>query len=905
MASSSDAPVVASTALAQTYAPDELPQLATETQELRRCEKKKRKLAKLKEEQEARNAPHTAYLRRMLLQLLPEVERREAEENRAYEAGEAVRQDQMTFAELMMSNAADRSKFISHSEICDALAHDNYNTLLGERYDGHAMATWSNLEVATLKQTIKDLDSGKLCGVPFDGGGFHLTPEQRLWIMAHLQAVEVPIICKVKARNDEASEVEIARPAGSVSDIFFDNVTTGAGKTAITLIKSLKCCVPDDAWEETQANWRAVNDRGRSINGLGLVKKRKCEGRSLARVVVVLVPEPLLEQWKEHAEKLLSVFKAISRKSFIIWTGLSVEQRQTTTQDGIAKNMAEAQKLTIAYNKALLWILTAEPNATKVTTHHDPSIAYVARIYDEVAGTRTTEPRSKVARESEVLNTGVVNATVKLLKDATYSQATHPIRRAFGGDRLNFASPEHMAILRHATAPHWVRNLLARGMRPVMPSGVHITNFRIRTESLAAAMHGISDMQITSVDHLLEHTLAGLGLPSSAKQFTAQIKERAKSILTANGAGAGGSIASMLKSAAEEAAQKISELPKPVTATAAVQALAPQQKKDNEELQVKNKCFVGMQRLFKQLHEAVDPCPGEPRCCPITFEDVAAEDVVILSCCVNWMCRRALGGIMSNPNERMRKCPFCSKLIGNHAVDDQLIQQLLAPMANGEVAEPAAEPEPEPEVVIVPGDDASFFNKLEALKGASFKAGPLAAIQIVKDAIKWKGGKGLRMLLTFQYDLGTNGGASLTSKISGLMRAEVPELDSVEAVAENEGGDSSSAVKIYQRDDDKNRVLVINTRKGSNSLAGLNLGGTNLVLFDRTSGERSRYGVETLSSSQITQAIARALRPQKPMANDGTNPYNNGATQPPASPHAAKLVIFLDSATTAAAAAAR
>ena len=192
--------------------------------------------------------------------------------------------------------------------------------------------------------------------------------------------------------------------------------------------------------------------------------------------------------------------------------------------------------------------------------------------------------------------------------------------------------------------------------------------------------------------------------------------------------------------------------------------------------------------------------------------------------------------------------------------------------------------------------DASFFNKLEKLKGASFKAGPLAAIQIVKDAIKWKGGKGMRMLLTFHYDLGTNGGSLLTDKVRDLMRAEIPELDSVEAVAENEGGGSSGAVTTYQRDDDKNRILIINTRRGSNSLAGLNLGGTQLVLFDRTSGERSRYGVEPLSSSQITQAIARALRPQKPMANDGTNPYANGVTEPPASPHAAKVIIFLDTA---------
>ena len=108
---------------------------------------------------------------------------------------------------------------------------------------------------------------------------------------------------------------------------------------------------------------------------------------------------------------------------------------------------------------------------------------------------------------------------------------------------------------------------------------------------------------------------------------------------------------------------------------------------------------------------------------------------------------------------------------------------------------------------------------------------------------------------------------------------------------------------------------------GLNSLAGLNLGNTDLVLFDRTSGERSRWGIETLSSSQITQAIARALRPQPPKqaaAGETTfNPYAHphpdrpdkaplegadGTVAPPESTHPAKIIIFLDTAPTGAAA---
>jgi hypothetical protein len=914
-----------STALVQSYAPEIEPELSAESLQARKAAKKQHKLARLEEKHAVQNQPHSSYLLNRLEQLLPEVQRREQEENAAYDTGETVRSGRQGFSQLMQSDPNEGVKYISYERICDALAQDNHNTLLGESVNGHVMAIKGNRESATLKQAIADLKAGKLRSVPFDGGEFFMTPGQRLWIMMHNQAVTgEDVVCFVKKRDDPDSETQIVRPAGSTSDIFFDNVTPGSGKTALSLIKALTRCVADSQWEKTQADWRARNDIGRSINGLGLVKKRGCANRTLARVIVVYVPNSLIGQWTEHAEKLKCVFKEFTRKSFVLWVGQGAERRQTITQRGILKNMSEAQKITVDENRALLWLLAAEPSATKVTTLHDPSIAYVARIYDEVAGTRMTEPRSKAKIESEVLFTEVENATVKLLQEATNTQATHPIRRAFGGDKLNFSSTEHMAILHHASAPHWAREMLSREMCPVMPRGVQIMSFRVKTQSLAAAMHGISDMQITTVDHLLDHTLAGLHLPPSAKQFTAQIKERAKSILMANGKGADGSIASMLKSAAGDATERIAEMPKPVTAEAVLKTYSPAQKTANEELQIKHKCFHGMQRLFKQLHGAVDPNPGEPRCCPITFEDTNAEDVVVLACCSNWMSRRALGGIMGNSNPRMRKCAFCNTMIGNHAVDDALVRELLQFMANGE-QQPALppEPEPEPEVVVVAGDEASFFRKLDTLKGCTFKAGPLAAIETVKAAIKYKGGKGLRMLLTFQYGLGTHGGSSLTDKVRSMMTKEVPQLDSVEAVSDIHQL-ASNAITRYQKADEQNRILIINSRAGSSSLAGLNLGNTDLVLFDRTSiGEGTTYFNQPgrLTPSQITQAIARALRPQPQKTPEPGaqvfNPYiqrnpsrpnkrpledDNGVFAPPESPHPAKIVLFLDTAPTNAAA---
>ena len=435
-------PAPTPTALVHSYAPEDEPVLAEESRAARREAKRQRKLARLAQRHSVQNRPHTEYLLNRLKQLLPIVEQREREENAAYDAGEAVRQGRQGFAQLMQSDPNEGVKFIPYDAICDALAQDNYNTLLGQEVDGHLMAVKGNRESATLKQAIKDLEDGKLSLVPFDGGKFFMTPGQRLWAMMHNQAVTgEDIVCFVQLRNQPESQIQLVRPAGSTSDIFFDNVTPGSGKTALSLIKALTSCVSDAAWEQTQAEWRKRNETGRSINGLGLVQKRGCTNRTLARVVVVYVPDTLVAQWEQHAKNLEEVFKEFTRKSFIIWTGQRVEQRETQTQHSIPKNMTEAQRKTVEENRALLWILVAEPSATKLTTLHDPSIAYVSRIFDEVAGTRMTEPRSKNKRESEVLFTEVEKRHGEAAPggDERAGHAPHPPRLWRREAQLRFA----------------------------------------------------------------------------------------------------------------------------------------------------------------------------------------------------------------------------------------------------------------------------------------------------------------------------------------------------------------------------------------------------------------------------------------------------------------------------------
>ena len=910
------------TVLARTFAPDPLPQLAQTEIDAKKVKKKAKDVAKRAKIRKRHNKPHVAYLRRLLTEMLPEVERREKECNAAYEQGAVppVPLDangaplNKGFIQLMKCSVEDKEpRFVSHGEICDALAYDGRTALLGEQInsgDLYPLTVWTNAETATLKHAIGNLER-LLEDVPFDGGGHHLQPEQRLAISLADEGVGEDTTYKLKRVGSTEEPVEVTRPAHLTSDIWFNTATPGSGKTANVLISLLKNIVSDEAWAKTQQKWREKNAIGRDVCNLGLVKKRSCDNRQLARVIVALVPDSLVNQWVVHAQKLVPVFKQDCGKGFRIWSGTDAEVRQTTTQVGMKKTMDEAHNLSVKTNRAMLWILVADTKATKLTTRHAPQIAFYAKLYDEVLGTRNTELREPGA-ESEVMRYVVINATVKQLKEATDNQPTHPIRRALPNrERFDFQSPEQMAILHHCTLPHWMRHVLARGMRPVMPQGVELLNFGIRQTSLASAINGTSDMVITTIDDLLDHILSGLGIPREDERFLKAQKNRAKAILTRTGVGAGGSIAEMLKSAVDEAKKKGQELGKAPT-SAAYEALPPERKRSEDGKARQRKCYTAMARLFQTLYDAIDPNPGEPRCCPISFEPTPPEDVVLMACCANWMSRQSYNVIATNPDERQRRCPFCCGPVGNHGVDDEGIQNVLAPMLQGG----DFDDEDEEDAPIAPGDDATFRRRLGTLRDTPFKAGPMAVIEILKYAMEWKGGKGLRVMLTFHYDIaGTYGGDSLTNKVRELVMNEVTGLTSIEPIAQTSTGQAHcSAVVDYQRADDTNRVLIVNTTRGSNSLAGHNLGGTDIVVFDGTKSERGRGYGDRLTPSEVTQAIARALRPQptKPVPEGATpfNPYSmrdpnhpdrpplvndKGFVEPPESPYAPKLVIFLTS----------
>ena len=863
------------------------------------------------------NQSHIAYLERRLKQALPHVVQSEQEDNWQFNKSKVslrrinretgLMKDMSTcgFAGIMKCSNGEDSKVITHAEICMAIADDNNGALLGYELGGlpsaHAesLIVWSDKEGKTLRYVIANLRP-LLRDVPFDGGGFLLMPEQRLWIAMYNMKVDSDVTCKVKKAGTVMEPIEMTRPANTSSDFAINNMPVGSGKTCTMLISILMTIVTDRAWERTQSEWKLVNDRGRSVNNLGLMRKRPCRERHLARVVVVMVPESLLDQWIEHAKNLRPVFKQ-SEKKFHVWHGLKVKTRKSTTTDKVERNMQTAYDLTERTGLALLWIMAADTKANQAATRSAPNIAYVARLYDEVLGTRNTEPRQP-GLDSEVMKNIMINATVPMLKDATDTQATHPLRRALGGEKMDMQSPDHMAIMHHCTAPHWMRQMLSEGMGPLFPSGVSLMNLYIKKQSLAAIVHGTSDMVITTLDDLLMHMISALDRTVTFPESEVKaMKSKAKDILTRAGRFKGNTnISETLKESARLAQENMDAMPEINTGSVYVRSLAAAELCEHNTKVMQRKCYGGMVRLYETLQTAVDPTPNETRYCPILYEETAPEDVVFMTCCTQWMCRRALGGLLA------QKCPFCNDPIGNHAVDDESIADVLQQHLNNDnQPDPEPEVEPEPELV-VEGDNSAFQSRLIAMKQTKFKAGPEAAIQAIKHALAWKS-KGLRILLTFHYVLDGSAG-SLINKVRDWVMKENPGLTSLEPVLDNA---SSSAVQDYQRVDDTNRILIINTTRGSNSLAGLNLGGTDVVIFDRTASASN--GSDILSPSQIVQAIGRALRPQAqkklPPGQVAINPYSTqtrpgkrplendeGITTVPQSPHAAKIVIFLDAA---------
>ena len=317
--------------------------------------------------------------------------------------------------------------------------------------------------------------------------------------------------------------------------------------------------------------------------------------------------------------------------------------------------------------------MKSETNSTKASMRSHPHLTPVARIYDEAGGEgRGTEPKGCKDPESKVCHNWMINATITRLHKATRNQANHPITRALG-DEMQMSNPRHMAMLYISTVPDWLRDMVARGMRSRMPRGISLMSFKVKVQSIAAAL-GHSDMQIQSVDDLITNQLRRTGgLDQVSEEDKKLLHKRCKQILTRNGRYSGDTIGQLLQGAIDETKEKIAEVPPDPKPAVAGGMLNAAQMERQRQLQSKRRAFNGILRLFTNLHTAVSP--PEAYECPILMMPIQPEQTVVMPCCCHVVSKDALD--MVRNARAFCRAPLSANLLGHGRV-----QELLGPLAS-------------------------------------------------------------------------------------------------------------------------------------------------------------------------------------------------------------------------------
>ena len=877
---------------------------------------------------------HADYLRAVMRKNYPEVLRLQKEDNATYDEGKlqprrtALDPANVEGGEQLVA-ACDRGylglmrppetagehRFISYDQLCDAQAQDNFDALIsgntgGDGGPGNALLIKSNRETASFVHAYKHMDA-ILAPVPFRVGDVSLTPEQRLGIGLAGAAYSEDVFVESKKFQPNPGDIPVSLglPAGTAPELFFDNCPTGTGKTFSNLIRALLRVVSDDAFANTKREWEAQANRGQPLNNTRIVEYGETSHRQLARVVLFFVPAPLMAQWAKSANDMKQVFLDSVGQTFTVWEGLDVIRRKGRNGEaGIYKTLQQAHSDAEQYGQAILWLMKAETQSTKASMRSGPHLTPVARIYDEAGGEgRGTEPKGKDP-ESDVMHNQCINATMGRLQKSTRNQPNHPITRALGGDEMRMSDPRHMAILYISTVPDWMRDMVARGMRARMPRGLSLMSFKVKVQSIAAAL-GHSDMAIQSVDDLITNQLRRTGgLESLTDTEKKDLHTRCKQIMTRSGQYSGNTIADVLQGAMNDTNELLRKVPADPKPAVAGGHLNHAQQEIRNQLNTKRRVFKAMLRLYESLHTAI--CPKEAYECPILMIDITPADTVVMPCCCHVVSQQALEAV------RNKSCPFCRAPLSSNLLNHDQLQDILGPLAQQHVAAPPAANEAGPsapaaasvlDAPVPEGDDERFRAVVKALSENKWKAGPEASIALIERALEWRGGRGLRILLAF--NCGYNGGGTHTStkKLREMLTKAIPTLTSVDFV---NGEQTSGAVLNYQKIDDTNRVMCVDTATSSVSLAGLNFPNTHLIIFDRVN---NRYG---LKPSTMIQAIGRAIRPQEPRA--GMAPpcvlkedyyawlvdqrtrdradFEPIELEPPESAFPEKLVVFLDSA---------
>ena len=751
-------------------------------------------------------------------------------------------------------------------------------TLLGHT-DSHSRdyqkLSHSNRESNTFEYAVRNAER-LVASVPAWNTDHRLTPMQRLATALIASTYDEGQHIMVKDYNSNYSSSVAAcyrLQAGDQTEVIINNLPVAAGKTRGTIFATMSHLATKEAWDATRAGFTRFREEGTRVQYLGLhaVPFIDKEPVKVARVVVALVPVPVMQQWAQASERLAQSF---GKHGWITWCG-PVPAGQSK-RHGKQLSLHDAVKETRQKHRALFWVLEACTHSSTQAFLTAPEYGVPFRIIDEGTGTHLTEPRTKKP-QSPCRFTVICNATLEQLEEHTRQQPKHPLRRAMGGVNMQLSSGRHCAIATMCSLPSWMRLGVGLSMAPLMPRGILKICLRVQVQTLSSSVNKGSDMIITSTDDLIR----GLILENCNSEMTntekSDLYDKCQAILDRNDPSI--SIADNLQRAIEAVNTDEKALPAPPEPAEPGGDLTVEQKHMVADIHRTRRVYSTMRRLFNNLKQAVslDPPPE----CPITLDVIEPENVCILSCCTTFIDKQSVAQLVN------KRCPMCRQPITGLAS----VQQAVNTLAPKEAAKPAAEAEEAaaPERSPVPvGDTDGLVSAFKEAAGVKCKSSLDAVVKSLELALQYKP-KGLRVLLccnvhgnscTYNATLDE---AKNTAKSREFLREALPALTSVSTI----GNARSQQQSAYKKEDNTNRLLIIDTSSRSTTMAGLDLQMTDLILFDRLG-----YGGD-IELAKIIQSIGRAMRAQKKgsSAAKGDHAYyaEHGHSR-----YAPKMVIFLD-----------
>ena len=746
-------------------------------------------------------------------------------------------------------------------------------TLLGHT-DGYnrdyQKLSHSNRESSTLDYATRHAER-LVSSVPAWNGDHRLTPMQRLATALITTTYDEGQHIMVKDYNTSYSSKVAAcyrMHAGDQTEVIINNLPVAAGKTRGTIFATMSHVASKEAWAATRARFKRFREEGTKVQYLGLNAVPFIEEQpvNLARVVIALVPPPVMQQWADASERLAESF---GKNRWVTWCG-PVPAGQSK-RHGHQRTLPDAIKEAKEKKCAIFWVLEACTHSSSQALLTAPNFGVPYRIIDEGTGSHLTEPRTKKP-QSPCHFTVICNATLEQLEEHTQQQPKHPLRRAMGGVNMQLTNMRHCAIATMCSLPSWMRLGVGLSMAPLMPRGILKICLRVQVQTLSGSVKKGSDMLITSTDDLIK----GLILDNCSDMSTTEksdLSDKCHAILDRTEAGI--SIADNLMKAVDTVDKDEKALPPLPQPYEEGGSLTPEQRVIHADICRTRRVFGTMRRLFHNLKQAVslDPPPE----CPITLDVIAPENMCILSCCTTFIDRQSVAQLVN------QRCPMCRQPITGLASVQEAVSTL-APKEPKEPAKPAAPPPPPVPV----GDTDGLVAAFKRVAGTKCNSSLDAVVQSLELALQYKP-KGLRVLLCCNVNgnsrtyNATLDEAKNTSKSREFLQTALPALTSVSTI----GNQRSQQQGAYKKNDNTNRMLIIDTSSRSTTMAGLDFQMTDLILFDRLG-----YGGD-IELAKIIQSIGRAMRAQKKGAaaakEDDAYYVAHGHSR-----HAPKMVVFLD-----------